>query len=250
MRALNAARPAPERTGNRPHELSLLGGFDNSGNNPTPAATQPDLFTWSQEGRDAEFAEKPRERRPKKTIGPGKSKPAAKSPGEPGTVAVSQAEPNAGFVSWGDFTMRAKGLYTSKVRKGDDASADGEWISSAFEVIGACRDPHGCGWGKWLRWRDADGRIHTRHVSNAALQGDPSTLCSGLADEGLNINRNQQRALVAYLGGCNVKSRVTIVDRTGWHGIGGHQVFVLPDDTIGPKGSERVILDASAVGPV
>jgi putative DNA primase/helicase len=111
------------------------------------------------------------------------------------------------------------------------------------------RDPYGRGWGKWLRWRDADGRIHTRHVSDAALQGDPSVLCGGLADEGLTINRNQQRHFLTYLSGCDVKGRVTIVHRTGWHEIGGHHVFVLPAETIGPKGSEQVILDASAVGP-
>jgi putative DNA primase/helicase len=42
---------------------------------------------------------------------------------------------------------------------------------------------------------------------------------------------------------------VTIVHRTGWHEIGSHRVFVLPAETIGPNSSERVILDASAVGP-
>jgi hypothetical protein len=85
------------------------------------------------------------------------------------------------------------------------------WIASAFEVIGACRDPHGFGWGKWLRWNDHDGRIHTRHVTDAALQGDPASLCAMLAGEGLTINRSQQRAFAIYLGGCNVKGRVTIV---------------------------------------
>jgi hypothetical protein len=92
-------------------------------------------------------------------------------------------------------------------------------------------------------------RARTRHVADAALQGDPSALCGGLADEGLSINRNQQRPFLTYLSGCNVKGRVTIVHRTGWHEIGGHQVFVLPAETIGPKGSEQVILDASAAGP-
>lgn len=52
----------------------------------------PDLFTWSQERRDAELAEKPQERRPKKTIGLRKPKPTAEGSGEPGTVAASQAE--------------------------------------------------------------------------------------------------------------------------------------------------------------
>ena len=152
------------------------------------------------------------------------------------------------FLSWGEFTMDARGLITSKVGK-NGATAGKEWIASAFEVLGACRDPHGCGWGLWLQWKDPDQRIHTHHVTNAALQGDASALCGGLADEGLRINPNQQRAFRTYLAGCNVTGRVTIVRRTGWHDIDGHRVFVLADETIGPKGSERVILNASAAGP-
>jgi putative DNA primase/helicase len=85
-------------------------------------------------------------------------------------------------VSWGPFKMDAKGLTTEVTKgKGDNATAETIWVASPFEVIGACRDPHGRGWGKWLRWRDGDGRVHTRHVADAALQGDPSALCGGLA---------------------------------------------------------------------
>ena len=43
--------------------------------------------------------------------------------------------------------------------------------------------------------------------------------------------------------------RVTIILRTGWHEVGGQSVFVLPDATIGPRGSETVILDGAAHGP-
>jgi putative DNA primase/helicase len=159
-------------------------------------------------------------------------------------------EPGPEFVSWGDFTMDSGGLTTEVTKgKGDNATAETVWISSAFEVIGACRDPQGFGWGKWLRWKDRDGRIHTRHVTDAALQGEPASLCAMLADEGLRINRTQQQPFLTYLSGCNVKGRVTIVRRTGWHDIRNRQVFVLPSETIGPTGSERVILDASAAGP-
>jgi putative DNA primase/helicase len=77
-----------------------------------------------------------------------------------------------------------------KRRKGDDTPTGREWICSSFEIMGACRDPHGCGWGKWLRWKDHDGRIHTRHVTDAALQGDPASLWAILADEGLTIDAN------------------------------------------------------------
>lgn len=52
--------------------------------------------------------------------------------------------------------------------------------------------------------------------------------------------------LANYLSGVEVQGRVTHVDRTGWHEIDGHQVFVLPDETIGPVRLERVVLDTPA----
>ena len=70
-----------------------------------------------------------------------------------------------------------------------------------------------------------------------------------LARDGLGINRGQQKQFATYLCGCHVPGRVTLVHRTGWHEIGGNQVFVLPTETIGPRGAERVILDAAAAGP-
>jgi putative DNA primase/helicase len=122
-------------------------------------------------------------------------------------------------------------------------------ISAAFEILGACRDPQGRGWGKWLRWRDNDGRVHLQLVCDGALQGDLAALCAGLASDGMWINRAQQRALATYLSGVPTNGRVTLVGRTDWHDIGRHSVFILPDKTIGPRGSEKVILDASAIGP-
>jgi putative DNA primase/helicase len=86
-------------------------------------------------------------------------------------------------------------------------------------------------------------------VTDAALQGDPSTLCASLVDGGLRINRAQQRAFANYLSGVRVMGRVTIVLRTGWHDVGGQPIFVLPGATIGPRGSETVILDGTAHGP-
>src|SRR5579884_303683 len=158
-------------------------------------------------------------------------------------------EPGPQFISWGDFKMTPSGLNLEKKPKGEGAELETVWIAAPFEILGACRDPHGSCWGKWLRWHDADRRPHTKHISDASLQGDPGALCAALADEGLKINRAQQRSLLNYLGGCNVKGRVTLVHRTGWHEIGGNRVFVLPNETIWPRGSEPVILDASATGP-
>jgi hypothetical protein len=90
---------------------------------------------------------------------------------------------------------------------------------------------------------------HFCHVADADLKRETARLCTMLADEGLRINRSKQRELVTYLGGVNVKSRVTLVRRTGRHEIAMNQVFVLPNETIGPRGAEQIIFHASATGP-
>ncbi|WP_051134236.1 DUF927 domain-containing protein [Methylocystis sp. ATCC 49242] len=163
---------------------------------------------------------------------------------------AKQHETGPNYVSCGAFTMDANGL-TTEVEKGrgENKTIETVWIAAPFEVLGATRDPNGREWGKWLRWRDGDGREHLRHVTEASLQGDPAALAALLAGDGLRINRAYQRPLATYLCGVETKGRVTIVSRTGWHEIGRRSVFVLPHETIGPRGAENVILDAAAAGP-
>ena len=146
--------------------------------------------------------------------------------------------------------MTADGLHVEVEKgRGDNKTRGNECVSAPFEILGACRDPQGRGWGKYLRWRDGDGRAHVQHVTDAALQGDPGPVCGSLVDGGLQINRAQQRFFANYLSGVSVAGRVTIILRTGWHEVGGRSVFVLPGATIGPRGSETVILDGAAHGP-
>ncbi|WP_363350185.1 DUF927 domain-containing protein [Methylocystis echinoides] len=159
-------------------------------------------------------------------------------------------EAGPAFISWGAFSMGSGGLTIEATKgRGDDAETVNEWVCSPFEVLGATRDPNGRDWGKWLRWRDGDGREHLRHVAEASLQGEPASLAASLVSDGLRVNRAQQKALATYLCGVSTKGRVTIVSRTGWHRIGDRDLFVLPGETIGPRGSETVILDGAAHGP-
>jgi putative DNA primase/helicase len=158
-------------------------------------------------------------------------------------------DPGPAYLSFPPYTMDARGLTVEKeVGKGEEKQKESHWIAAPFEVLGACRDPHGAGWGKLLRWRDADGREHNRHVADADLHGEPATLCGRLADLGLRIARKGQRDFVGYLCAVRAAGRVTVVSRTGWHEIGGRSVFVLPAETIGPRACERVTLDAAAHG--
>ena len=159
-------------------------------------------------------------------------------------------DPGPAFVSYGAYEMEPDGLRVEVEKgRGESKTKASEWVAAPFEILGACRDPHGRGWGKYLRWRDGDGRGHVQHVTDAALQGDPAPLCASLVDGGLRINRAQQRAFVSYLSGVRVAGRVTIILRTGWHEVGGQSVFALPGATIGPSGSETVILDGAPHGP-
>jgi putative DNA primase/helicase len=161
-------------------------------------------------------------------------------------------DPGPTYVSFGPFEMTAEGLTIrgkSANKGGGDASAEVTRICAPFEVIGESRNPGGRDWGKWIRFGDRDGRVHRRHVPDAHLHGDPAILCGPLAGEGLAISPNQQRLLLSYLAGVRSTRRVTVVQRTGWCHVGGHGYFVLPNETIGPRGAELVILDAGAVGP-
>ncbi len=154
------------------------------------------------------------------------------------------------YVSHGPFSMSSHGLHVEAKRgKGDNKETVEEWVCGAFEVIGEARDPSGHEWSKVLRWRDGDGREHVRNIAASVVQGDAAALAASLAGDGLRINRSHQRELASYLCGVAVKKRVTMVTRTGWHVIGSDDVFVLPHETIGPRGAETVILDAAAIGP-
>jgi uncharacterized protein (DUF927 family) len=145
------------------------------------------------------------------------------------------------YMTFPPFAMTDEGLTMTVSERGLSTTVV---ISSPFEVIGLSRDAHGVGWGKTIRFCDADGRVHVHHVAAATLHGDAATLAGELEAIGLHINRKSQRAFAEYLNGVQPPGRVTLVNRTGWHDIGGEPVFVLPEETIGGKSlGETILLD-------
>jgi hypothetical protein len=158
-------------------------------------------------------------------------------------------DPGVAYLSLPPYTMDAGGLVIDCERgRGAAKTIERVWISAPFEILGACRDPRGAGWGKMLRWRDGDGRPHVHNLADAALHGEPAALCGALADAGLRVDPARQRDFRAYLAAARPKRRVTVVPRTGWHDIGGQSVFVLPGQTISRRAAERIILDAADDG--
>ncbi len=159
-------------------------------------------------------------------------------------------EPGPRYLSHGAYKMTATGLEVEAKRKlGDKGEAASERISSPFEILGHSRNSKGGDWGLYLKWRDGDGRAHTRLVAYADLHGEPGALCQSLVADGLKIERSRQRALADYLNGAATRRRVTRVETTGWHSISGCERFVLPGETIGPPTAETIILDAGASAP-
>ena len=160
-------------------------------------------------------------------------------------------DPGPRYQSHGAFTMTADGLEVeSSTGRGDKRKTTREAVCGPFEILGKSRNVRGGDWGLLLRWRDSDGRSHERLVTFAALHGEPAALCQALAADGLHIERSKQRTLANYLNGADARGRVTRAESTGWHAIGGSEVFVLPFETIGPAGAETVILEGGASAPL
>ncbi len=166
------------------------------------------------------------------------------------TKAFGSTKGAPAYLSFGKFSMTAKGLYAErKCGRGKNSETEMVRVSGPFEILGRGRDPHGRSWGRFLRWRDPDGREHERFVSDESLHGEVSSVCGLLASDGLEIVRAQQREFLNYLLATKPDGRVTVVPRTGWHEIEGENVFVLPGETIGRQGIGRVLLDGAAHGP-
>lgn len=159
------------------------------------------------------------------------------------------AESTPAYISFGKYTMDTDGLHTEVKRGRRGNSFEIVRVSAPFEILGHGRDPHGRAWGRFLRWRDPDGRVHKKFVADEALQSDAAAICAPLAADGLQIVRSQQREFANYVSSVQTDRRVTVVQRTGWHAIEGENVFVLPDEIIGRKGVGRVLLDGAAHGP-
>lgn len=166
--------------------------------------------------------------------------------------SISEVLKTEAFISFGPFIMdEMKGLTKQEVKGGNrNPQVETVKVSGPFKVLGACRNPNGHEWGKLISFRDADSREHILHLAEAELQGDPAALCAKLAGEGLRINREHQRKLSEYISSVSIYARVTHVERTGWHKIGGSHAFVMPGAPIAASDlDERVILSSTAHGP-
>ena len=151
----------------------------------------------------------------------------------------------------GQFQLTETGLSWRKDERGN-----WKWIAQPFEILGWARDAADASgqsgdWGKLIRFENSDGFEVERVVTLASLHSDPGALIGSLGYWGMDIKCTPaaRRLFVEYLASVDVKERVTVVHRNGWHHIDGARAFALPGEVINAVGKERVILAKEAVGP-
>ena len=79
-------------------------------------------------------------------------------------------------MSFGPYRMTTTGLLHEE-----------DVVCGPFEILGRARDPNGDEWARWIRFKDADHRLHQVPIRDADLHGDPRALASTLARQGLMI---------------------------------------------------------------
>ena len=137
------------------------------------------------------------------------------------------------------YLMRKDGLHF-------DAGTDAAplYICPPFALLGETRAPNSTQWGKWLRWSDADGRQHLYAVENAKLYARDGSLEGELA--GLRFIVSPHPAAVSafrrFLAEVQTGDRATLIERSGWHGIGGASVYALPDGATFGSAGEYVVM--------
>jgi putative DNA primase/helicase len=153
--------------------------------------------------------------------------------------SASPPAPGEGLRLPPGYLMRKGGLHF-------DAGTDAAplYICPPFALLGETRAPNGTQWGKWLRWSDADGRQHLYAVDNAKLYARDGSLEGELA--GLRFIVNPEPAAVSafrrFLAEVQTGDRATLIERSGWHAIGGASVYALPDGTTFGSAAEEMVM--------
>lgn len=111
-------------------------------------------------------------------------------------------------------------------------------ICGPLEIVAITRNAAGEEWGRWLRWKDPDGRQHQWAMPVSVLAGDGREVAERLLSGGLFLEPGPRARMQLnyYLRDDSVEKRARCVARVGWHS----QSFVLPDATIGSE-SEHIL---------
>jgi len=128
------------------------------------------------------------------------------------------------------FENQKTGIYFVEEKENGDFNET--WICSKLEIICKTRNEQGENWGRLLRWKDGDGRVHTWAMPMELLSKDGSELRGILLDRGLSLSSvvKAKNKLLEYIQLTEVYNRAISVEKIGWN----NGYFVFPEGII-PK---------------
>lgn len=111
-------------------------------------------------------------------------------------------------------------------------------VCSPLEVVAVTRTETGENYGRLLKWKDLEDRVHTWAMPMPLVHSEGSDLVKYLVSRGLMIgaSRNHHDKLKNYINLSQPDERISCTDRIGWH----DEVFVFPDETIGANENKVV----------
>ncbi|MCA3741998.1 DUF927 domain-containing protein [Phenylobacterium sp.] len=136
-------------------------------------------------------------------------------------------------------------MFPDGLHRETDRTGGLEWVADSFEVLGLVHSPNGPGWGRRLRFRDANGRQveHTVWDSDLVVGGTASR--RELSGKGLRIKPAYRAChFVDAVYRLKPRHRYLSLSRTGWEGRPG-ATFVLPSEVIGRPTESEVIFEGS-----
>jgi putative DNA primase/helicase len=140
------------------------------------------------------------------------------------------------------FRVDADGLWFDPPADESEASRPVK-VCGPLLVSALARDAHDMGAALLLEF-DAFDKPRRWLMPLSMLAGDGTAYRAELLNQGFMVPTDAKRRamLTAYLQSRRPVDRVRIVDRVGWHG----RAYVLPRETIGEDGGERILFQADA----
>ena len=165
------------------------------------------------------------------------------TPADRGRAARGTADDDAGGGAAGfdRYRVEAGELWFDAPGKGD-APGGPVRVCEALEVTAWARDVHGTGAALLLEFATIFGTVRQWLMPLANLAGDGTVYRAELLSQGFIVPTDAYRRglLTAYLQSRRPAELVRIVDRVGWHG----RAYVLPRETLGDDGGERILFQS------
>lgn len=153
------------------------------------------------------------------------------------------ATPTVASYAGGHFEVNERGVFFHGAPK-DGAKPSVQWICSTLRVTAQTRDEHSASWGRFLEWKDDDGKAQQWAIPLEMLEGDTVEVRKELARRGLSIAPGRSRDLLAaYIKVWPTDRRMRCVQRLGWHGSS----YVTPYDSYGDTDEAFAYQNAQAL---